>query len=294
VRERYVTSGALALAAIVACQAQTAPRPEFEVASIRQNKDGGPRVFLGEKSPGTFSAENASLWQLIQRAYGVTNQRPGLPFEIAPQQGLPILGGPSWLGSARFDISAKWTPESAQEPQAQLRLRVQTLLEQRFRLMLHRETKDLPVYELTMLKGAAKLRHGTCITFDPLHPQPPIPPGEPPPNYCGNSRIRRQGLDWTFDGTAISMADLAGTVGMLIDQHRTVVDKTGFGGKFDVHLQWTPGLGELGEHDLPVPPEGAGASIFSVLADQLGLKLKAGHAPVEVLVIDHAEMPSAN
>jgi uncharacterized protein (TIGR03435 family) len=305
VRGWGVTFIAAALAAVFPGRAQTSlPRPEFEVASIKQNKDGGPRVFVGEKSPGTFSGENATLQQLIQRAYGgIFGQRTWLPFETAAQAGLPILGGPSWLGSERFDVIAKWKAEPTVQPrpiestlkaQAQMGLMLQTLLEQRFQLMIHRETKEIPVYELTIAKNPSKLRPSSCTPYDPVHPIPTPASDQPSINYCGSSRIRRKGLDWTFDGTAITVADLAGTLSWLVDQHRPVVDKTGFSGKFDVHLQWTPGLGELGEHDLPAPPEASGPSIFSVLEEQLGLKLKTGRAPVEVLVVDHAEMPSAN
>jgi len=83
-----------------------ARRPEFEVASIKPNIDGGPRVFIGERSPGTFSAENVTLQNLIQEAYGSPSEH-WLPYRKAPQPGLPIFGGPGWARSDRCDVTAK-------------------------------------------------------------------------------------------------------------------------------------------------------------------------------------------
>ncbi|HXJ40645.1 MAG TPA: TIGR03435 family protein [Bryobacteraceae bacterium] len=287
--------------AVVLGQTQTtSARPEFEVASIKPNHGGGPRVFIGEKSPGTFAGDNVTLQGLIQEAYGMTIERPWLPFRIAPKQGVQILAGPGWTASDRFDVVGKWkatpvgqhrTIESEQKAQSDAHLMLQALLEERFRLKVHREMKDLPIYELTIAKSTDKLRQGSCTIFDPA--APPLTLNQSAPNYCGNSRIGRKALDWTLDGTAMSMTDLAGTLSLVIGR-RAVVDNTGFAGTFDVHLQWTPGLGETGDSDVPAPADGSSPSIFSVLQEQLGLKLKAGRGSVEVLVIDYAEKPSAN
>ena len=278
-----------------------ASRPEFEVASIKPNIEGGPRVFMGQKSPGTFSAENETLKNLIQEAYGApSGQRNWLPFFVAPGQGVPILGGPGWIGSERYDISAKWaaairghtTIQSIEKAQSEMDLMLRALLEQRFQLKLHRETKDLPIYELKLAK-AGKLKRGSCTTFDLDNPPPPPVASQQPPNYCGGSRLGRRGLDWTLDGTGMKMKDLADTLSFLIGS-RTVIDKTGFVGTFDAHLQWTPGPGEFGATDVPASSTDISESIFSVLREQLGLKLKTGRGPVEVLIVDHAEKPSAN
>jgi uncharacterized protein (TIGR03435 family) len=210
------------------------------------------------------------------------------------------LGGPGWIGSDRYDISAKWnaapidghtTIQSIEKAQSEMDLMLRALLEQRFQLKLHRETKDLPVYELTLAK-AGKLRHGSCTTFDPSNPPPPSVMG-PQLNYCGGSRLGRKGLDWTLDGTGMKMTDLANTLSFLIGS-RTVIDKTGFRGTFDAHLQWTPGPAEFGATDVPGSSTDVAESIFTLLREQLGLKLKTGRGPVEVLIIDHAEKPSAN
>ncbi len=159
-----------AVASLAAFAQTPAPRPEFEAASIRLNTAGGPIVFNGMKSLGTFSSQNQTLRNLIQEAYGVTSgQHYFLPYLKAPGQGVPILGGPSWLGEDRWNITAKWNAASAGSPvtlqllqtaRSQMDLMLQTLLEQRFQLNLHRETRDMPVYELTLANpGKLKQAH---------------------------------------------------------------------------------------------------------------------------------------
>jgi len=278
-----------------------APRPEFDAASIKLNVDGTPYVFNGMKSLGTFSSVNQTLKNLIHEAYGApSGQRYWIPFVVAPGQGIPIFGGPEWLGADRYDITAKWnvgpadahmTIQSMAKAESEMNLMLQSLLEQRFQVKVHRETRDLPIYELTIGKPG-KLKQAACITFNPDHPLPPSAPGQPPPDYCGASRLGRKGVDWTLNGTGMKMKDLADTLTWLIGD-RTIVDKTGFNGTFDAHLRWTPGAGEFGARDAPASPDDAG-SIFGVLQQQLGLKLKIGRGPVEVLVVDRAEKPSAN
>lgn len=284
-------------------QAQSpASRPEFEVASIRRNVEGGPYVFNGMKSPGTFSSQNQTLRNLIQEAYGVpSGRRNWLPFFVAPGQGMPILGGPNWIGSDRYDITAKWnavpadrhiTIQSIEKTQSEMDLMLRSLLEQRFKLKVHRETRDLPIYEMTLEKNR-KLGPRSCITFDPGNPKQSSVVGGQTLPYCGASGLGRKGLDWTLDGAGMKMTQLADTLSFLIGS-RPIVDKTGYTGTFDAHLRWTPGLGEFGATNVPTSQDDVGESIFTVLQDQLGLKLKAGKGPVEVLVIDNAERPSEN
>ncbi len=275
-------------------------RPEFEAASIRLNVDGTPYVFNGMRSLGTFVSDNQSLRNLIQEAFGVpSGRRSWLPAFVAPGQGMPILGGRDAILSERYDITAKWnaapagghiTTEAMEKAQSDMEAMLRTLLEQRFQLKLHRETRELPVYELTVSKPG-KLRRGSCVVFDPE--QAPTPPGQPAPDYCGASRVGRKGLDWTLDGRGMKISDLANTLSYLIGD-RTVVDKTGYSGTFDAHLRWTPGQGETGATWATPSADDVNESVFTVIDDQLGLKLKAGKGPVEVIVIDRVERPSAN
>jgi uncharacterized protein (TIGR03435 family) len=294
----------VALAGLVSVMPTPAQSPvsrrEFEVASIRLNVKGGPWVFNGQKSPGTFAAENQTLRALIQEAYGVpSGKRNWLPVFVAAGTGTPILGGPDWIGSARYDITAKWnaapdayrTVESINKTQVEMDLMLRALLEQRFHLKLHRVTREMPVYELRIAK-AGKLRQGTCATYNPANP-PLSTPDPQPVIYCGGSSLGRKGLDWTLDGAGMKTADLANTLSFLIGT-RTVIDKTGFAGTFDAHLRWTPGLGEFGATHMPPSPDDVNESIFTVLQEQLGLTLKAARGPVEVIVVDRAERPSEN
>ena len=276
-----------AVTALAALAQTPAPRPEFDAASIRLNTDGGPVVFNGMKSPGTFSSQNQTLKNLIQEAYGVTSgQHYFLPYLKATGLGVPIFGGPSWLGEDRWDITAKWHPaQSLQTERSQMDLMLQTLLEQRFQVKLHRETRDMPVYELTLV-NPGKLKQAPCTVFDPENPSPPST------EYCGSSRLGRKGMDWTLNGAGMKISELANAVSNLIGS-RIIVDKTEFTGTFDAHLRWTPGQGEVGG-GVPPSPDDVSESIFTVLQDQLGLKLKTGRAPVEVIVIDNAEKPTAN
>ena len=283
-----------ALAFAIALAGTAAPRPEFEAASIRLNVDETPYVFNGMQSPGVFSSRYQSLKNLIQEAYGTHSGRVSwLPFFVVAGQGLPILGGPGWL-SDRYDITAKWSVppgESLTKSQAEMNLMLQSLLEKRFALQLHRETRQVPIYEMT-LTTTSKLKQASCLVFDPDNPPTPAAPNDHP-HYCGASGLGRKGRDWTLDGTAMKMSELADALSWLIGSDRTVVDKTGFKGTFDAHLRWTPDQGQVGATDSTVPPDDAG-SIFSVLEQQLGLKLKTGTGTVEVLLIDHVERPSAN
>jgi uncharacterized protein (TIGR03435 family) len=99
-------------------------------------------------------------------------------------------------------------------------------------------------------------------------------------------------MDWTLNGNGMKMSELAAAISNLIGS-RPIIDKTGFTGTFAAHLRWTPGLGEVGA-SVPPSPDDVNESIFTVLQDQLGLKLKTGRAPVEVIVIDNAEKPTPN
>lgn len=286
---------AVLLASLVIGRTQTQSGPEFDVASIKLNLDGGPRRYAGEKSPGTFVGENVTLQNLIQSAYAT---RTWIQNRDIATQGFQIFDAPDWLSSDCYDVIAKWnsgpagesrTWESIDKSQAQMRLMLQALLAQRFQLKLHHETRDLPIYELTIAKGPRKLKQGSCIPLDPNNlPQQPVA------DYCGTSRLGRKGMDWTLDGKGMSIDQLAGALSFLLNS-RPVIDKTGFTGHFDAHLQWTPGAGEFGSpNGISSTGDANSGSIFSILPQQLGLEIKPGRGPVDVLVIDHVEKPSAN
>ncbi len=254
--------------------------PPFDVVSVKPNKSDSGMVRIMAKPDG-YSASNVSLKMLIQAAYGIREDL--------------ISGAPSWADSARFDIDAKvagsdvdalkkLTPE-------QRRLILQPLLADRFKLKMHTETKQLPVYELVLAKGGSKLNEAT--------PGDTYANGIKGPDGVGRGGMMKVGRG-QLTSQAVPMTSLAN---MLAQQlHRTVIDKTGLTGKYDVELTWTPDQGAdpmfKGPDGSPqrgdAAPDTSGPSIFTALQEQLGLRLQSAKGPVETLVIDHVEMPSEN
>jgi len=192
---------------------------------------------------GNVTMTNWSLAVLICTAW-----------DLEPSQ---LAGGPSWLGSDRYDIIAKTSPNATQ---ADLRIMLQALLAERLGLVTHRETKDTTVYALIAPKGAAKLKATTGDQRMPLVFAPP-------------ARLIAQGS--TMPALALALTRPAG---------RKVIDQTGIAGAFDFTLTYSADDGADGA-----------PSIFTALQDQLGLKLEPQKGQTEVLVIDHAErVPTAN
>jgi uncharacterized protein (TIGR03435 family) len=235
---------------------------------------------------GRFTATNAKLKMLIGIAYNVKT------FEIS--------GGPGWIDSDGYDITAKAVDTNTNLDQ--LRPMLQTLLEDRFKLKVHRETKEMPVYALTFAKNGSKLpeaKDGGCVKFGPDSPPPPLPaPGQLPPILCGGF-LRGPNL------LQAGKVDIKQLVNVLSDVlGRPVIDKTGYTGTFDVKLEFSPegtsfGGGPVGGGGLaliggPPPGDDSKPSIFTALQDQLGLKLESQKGPGEILVIDHAEKDSEN
>jgi uncharacterized protein (TIGR03435 family) len=256
-----VCTAAAALAVLLTPLQAQQTAAKFEVASVRPNKTGirGSRF---NPQGNRLTATNVSLFLLIEWAYEMEDFR--------------ISGGPAWMKSDRFDIAA----ESEGTPTiAQLRLMLQPLLADRFHLQVHRQTRELPVYELSVAKGGSKLKEGRCIGA----------PG--PANPCGGTSGSTRG---TLIGRAVSAQtiakDLSGVLG------RVVLDKTMLRGEYDFDLTWTPDetfARGPGDPDAPAADPN-GPSIFTALQEQLGLTLKAARGHVDVLVIDRAELPEEN
>jgi uncharacterized protein (TIGR03435 family) len=176
-----------------------------------------------------------------------------------------------------------------------MHLMMQALLADRFHLTAHRETRNLPVYTLNVAKSGLKLqplKEGSCVAFNPGAPIVPPTPDQLP--ACGIARFWISIPTVRMQGGKVNMAELARSFSNLLGV--TVIDRTGFTGTFDVHLEF--GFDDALEglpHPGPMPPADNGApSIFSAIQEQLGLKLESGKGPVEVLVIDHVERPAQN
>lgn len=262
--------------------AQTAPRVEFDVASIKLAAPGQRGTYIRTLPGGTVNIANMQVKDLIV-----------LGWRIEPFQ---ITGGPAWLGSTRYDISAK--PDKASKPKETL-LMLQALLQDRFQLKMHRETRELPIYALVLAKKSAKLgpgltpsKEGGCAPPDPTKPPHPPDPAKPSTLGCGGMMTGHSRLA----AASIPIADLAKMLSRILG--RTVINKTGLTGEFDVSLVWMPNESQAPapqpEEPKPLPPETLAPAIFTALEEQLGLKLESRKGPVEIFVIDHAEKPSEN
>ncbi|HEY3825405.1 MAG TPA: TIGR03435 family protein [Bryobacteraceae bacterium] len=276
-------SGLAVKAQAPAAQLQSA-RPEFEVASVKPNTAGNNMIMIRPPTGGRFTATNATLKILAGLAYKVQNYA--------------ITGGPNWIDSAHFDITAKAADSNLSIEQ--MRPMLQSLLQDRFQLKAHLETKDVPVYALLPAKNGPKLpegKEGGCFQFDPGKPPPPPAPGQGPGAMqppCGGMMMSPNAMH----GGKVSMTQFIGALSNMLG--RPVIDKTGFTGTFDVNLEYSAEGLALGGRGGPGPPPGApafdtsGPSIFTAVQEQLGLRLESQKAPGEILVIDSAEKPSEN
>jgi uncharacterized protein (TIGR03435 family) len=256
------------------------PTPEFEVATIKPSAPDARGVWIRMPPGDRVDITNMTLKELIVTAWSVQ------PFQVS--------GGPPWLESLHFDISAK--AETAPKRDEMLLL-LRALLKDRFQLEIRMETKEMPVYAIVQARKDGKLgpqmKESTCTPYDPQHPPERPAPGVAQPLYCGN----RQMGPAQMKASGVLVADLAPMLGRMLG--RTVIDKSGLTAKYDLSAQWTPDEQILSQ--LPVPagmerptfPE-SGPSIFTAFQEQLGLKLESQKGPVEILVVEKAEKPSEN
>jgi len=257
---------------------QTGPvtaAPSFEVASIKPDNSGGGGISLNIEQSGRFRGTGVSLKLLMENAYQVKDAQ--------------IIGAPAWLASDRFVIDAKPDEATAAEMQKlnpeqredKLMLMLRALLEERCQLKLRKETRDLPVYALTVGKSGPKFHQSVPAAGDK--------------SEMGHGIRFGRG---EMEANDIEMGMAVDVLSQMLG--RPVVDKTGLAGKYDFSLKWAPDEHEgqmfKGAGDAPAPPsaEPAGPSIFTAVQEQLGLKLEAQKSPMMVLVIDHIEKPSAN
>ena len=280
--------------------------PAYKSASIRPHKSGkGVDEPVGVLfGPDSFTASNATLLGIIGTAYGV---QPDV-----------ISGAPDWVSSEKYDIDIKLpnapaadAPLSAAGSKKmafdikedspaddspkdalgigiqQLQLVLQAVLAEHFNLTLHRETKDLQVYELVVAEGGSKLQESK--------------PDNTSPNGIKVVEDRPLGKATTRPG---EFTDQGTPLATLVEQlswqlGHTVVDKTGLKGNYDFSLRWKPGPGEVfkfmgGKPDSVGSPESSGSTLLTAIQEQLGLKLEPQKAPMQVLVIDHVEQPPQN
>jgi uncharacterized protein (TIGR03435 family) len=236
-----------------------------------------------------------NLLNLLQAAYGTFGDG-----KTVNAQPLPIEGGPPWMYSERYSLSAKGDGPVRTEMLAGPML--QALLEERFQLKAHRETREMPVYAMTVNKGGLKVRplaEGACTPIDLTHPPPPPAPGGPPPNLCGLMIMApNPNGTMSIEVRGATMTQLAQRLSGRLDH--TVVDKTGRAGMYNFRLEFAPDPAMRGQSmpngpTNPAPsPADATPGLFVALQEQIGLKLSADKAPGSVLIIDHVEKPIAN
>ncbi len=219
----------------------------FDVVSLRPNTTGAGRSSERTNS-GHVTAENITPSSMIQQAFGVRASQ--------------IEGAPGWTETDKYDLNAT-TGTTKDLNDVELRPYWESVLATRFRMKYHRETKEMQIYSLGVTKGGPRLTENTS--------------GGDTSTHISNSAQHS-----SVTSTHISMPNFAALLGKRLD--RTVLDKTGLTGSYDVKLEWSPDLSE----------DTGSASIFTALQDQLGLKLESGKGPVEVIVIDNLERPTEN
>jgi uncharacterized protein (TIGR03435 family) len=317
-RTAILCAGLIVSASCAAFGQGAAESPTFEVASVkpaepqpegmmRVRMSGGP----GTPDPGQLTYTNVSLKNVLINAYDVNDYQ---------------ISGPNWLDRERFDIVAKIPQGTTKE---QFRLMLQSLLAERFKLALHHETKELPMYALVLGKGGSKLKE--AVEEDATTPQTAVPPPPPPPGRDEAAPVR---LKMDADGmpqlpsgmgrNGVIMMTIYGSGGLRTrmvckgqpvsallatlssQMGRPVVDATNLKGKYDITLDYAPdGLngsrimmpppppqhdgGDGGGPPMASAPDAGGPTIFTALQEQLGLKLEQRKGPVDLLVIDRVE-----
>jgi len=261
---------ALCFAVVSSALAQTPPAPShtpaFDVISVKPNKTtpgGAFGMVTLEFTADGFRGTNVPVHALLLQAYGLHEGQ--------------IVDEPAWVKSEVFDIQAKVAgPDVAAFkalPYDQRQAMFQQILAERFNLAAHRDTRELPVYALSVARSGAKLKESP--------PDPSLPAGAKSGGRTGMSSGR-------IVAQRTTLSELAAMLGVQLG--RNVIDRTGLNAAYDFTLQWTPNsVASAG----PVPTD-APPSIFTAVQEQLGLKLESAKAPVPVLVIDHIDKPEEN
>jgi uncharacterized protein (TIGR03435 family) len=313
---KKILISAVALSAIVAVLNAQDIAPIPYVASVKKNAGGfGGQIRI---MPGNISVNGMPVRILIRQAYGQL-------------QDFQLVGGPAWINQDRFDIEAKPEGGGPMSPQV-LQSVFRQILEDRFALKAHKETRELPIYALMLVRSDGRLGPNltpsspectTMITSRGRGPAPGGAPadgrvgvaiarGGPPPDGRGGPGRGPAPFDFNappvcgqrgggFGGLragGMTMADFASMISGTAQ--RVVVDNTGLTGYYDFALNYTPSGDQLPQGP---PPPGApplppidpnGPSFFTALQEQLGLKLENQRGPVEVVVIDSIQQPTEN
>jgi uncharacterized protein (TIGR03435 family) len=277
----------IAITALGGFGEQTPPR--FEVASVKPSQN---RNFLGvDARAGGRMMANGPLALLVANAYGMKH--------------FQILGGPKWINYDLYSIEAK---AEGRLSRAGMMQALQALLEDRFKLSVDRQTRELGVYVLTVGKSGMKrevLSAGGCPARDASTEPGPPRPGQRP---CGGVTIMGLGGRVRLEGRGATIEQLLERLSNFVD--RPIIDRTGYVGTLDFALEFAPEWSVAGPFALAVAPhpmpseapasetpasdENATTSLASAFREKMGLELKSGKGPVPVMTIRHVERPSAN
>jgi len=230
----------------LSCLAQS-----FDAATVKPSDPAAAGSTFQFPAGGRLRISNGTLRQIIETAW----------YEFRDFQ---IVGGPSWLNSERYDISATSESRGAADGIPEVRKKLQTLLRERFQLQVHTEMRELPLYQLVPAKSGPKIRSADETGSSPAGIQ----------SSCGR-----------ITGTSTTMANLA--VYLSRQLHRPVEDHSGLSGKYNFEFEWTP-------DDLPCSPPTEGPSLFTALQEKLGLRLESAKGPQQILVIDSVSKPNEN
>ncbi len=296
----------------------------FDVISIKPSAPVPPRIIGGGARGDRFTMVSSTLRMLLQRAY----QRPSTT-AVAP---IPIIGAPNWIDSDRYDIQATANCSGDALSPEQIQLMVQSMLEDRFQLKAHMETREGQVYNLVVAKYPPKIklsedqtpiprRVGTPLQPCRPVPEPPANPAPPPlaPGQRGNpfdpnNPAPRGFLGMSFSPSGITVRGSAASISSMINMLQlyvggTIIDKTDLKDLFDFAIQFSqeglvsPDGRPMSSPSASIPAPGAppGAATASdpvptlfTAIQKLGLKLEPGKGPVEVLVVESVQKPTEN
>ena len=280
----------LVATAFLLVSAEAQAKPEFEVASVHESKSEGKpysNIPLGPgpqyaEVGGIFSARNQLLLGYIVFAY-----KPANTYQLKTLR----AGQPDWVRSARFDIEARAPGNPTKDEMRQM---VRTLLEARFHIAVHRETREVPVFSLILAKpgrlGKQLIPHPPD---DPDCSKTPLPQAMPGAyaSVCGEaaSILPTTPGDQALAGRNVAIPRIVVSLTNSSNNiDRPILDATGLTGTYDFKLEWTP------EADGPNPTDGTGTFFLEALREQLGMKLVPAKGLVEVLLLDHVDHLTEN
>ena len=252
--------------------------PAFEVASVKAGVPADvPSGIRPVAAGGQFHAV-LTLHDLVQVAYGT-------PLALLPSQ---VIGGPAWVASERFEIVAKASglanaPSGGRD---ELQAMLRTLMADRFHLLIKRESRELPIFNLVLDKADGNLgprihrEDGQCVAMSAA-----VKEAVDPSRWCGFRRF----APGAVSARGMTLDEFASGISTRADIQRVVRNRTGLAGKFDLDLEYTPDTGVPGD---PQSAPASGAGLPTAMKEQLGLRLESTKGPVDVLVIDHVERPT--